>query len=118
MRALCPADEYCEDVLEKAEMWSRATSPWQRRAAPGFRRGRSGRSPMSTIEVHEPEVKEPKAKELQVKRFARAAAVLPRAEIVVASTLPQRAIFSDSLLEFGVQRKRRFLATTTSFVVN
>jgi protein TonB len=27
-------------------------------------------------------------------------------------------MFSDSLLEFGVQRKRRFFATTTSFVLN
>jgi len=27
-------------------------------------------------------------------------------------------MFSDSLLEFGVQRKRKFFATTTSFIVN
>jgi protein TonB len=27
-------------------------------------------------------------------------------------------MFSDSLLEFGVQRKRKFFATTTSFIIN
>jgi protein TonB len=68
---------------------------------------------MSTIEVHEPEVKE-----LQIKPSTRAAAVLPRADLVMGSALPPRAMFSDSLLEFGVQRKRRFFATTTSFVLN
>jgi protein TonB len=68
---------------------------------------------MSTIEVHEPEVKE-----LQIKPSTRAAAVLPGADLVMGSALPPRAMFSDSLLEFGVQRKRRFFATTTSFVLN
>jgi protein TonB len=68
---------------------------------------------MSTIEVHEPEVKE-----LQIKPSTRAAAVLPRADLVMGSALPPRTMFSDSLLEFGVQRKRRFFATTTSFVLN
>jgi len=37
---------------------------------------------------------------------------------VVTPPVPQRAMFSDSLLEFGFQRKRKFLATTTSFVLN
>ena len=32
--------------------------------------------------------------------------------------IPQRPIFSDSLLEFGVQRKRKAFATTTSIIVN
>jgi len=32
--------------------------------------------------------------------------------------VPQRVMFSDSLLEFGVQRKRKFFATTTSFILN
>ncbi len=68
---------------------------------------------MSTIEVHEPEVRE-----LQSKPSTRAAAVLPRADFVPAPALPPRAMFSDSLLEFGVQRKRRFFATATSFAVN
>ena len=36
----------------------------------------------------------------------------------VAQSIRQRAMFSDSLLEFGPQRKRKFLATTTSFVLN
>jgi len=67
---------------------------------------------MSTIDIHEPEVKE-------VTLASRAtAAVLPRKELVLGPALPQRAMFSDSLLEFGVQRKRKFFATTTSFVLN
>ena len=37
---------------------------------------------------------------------------------VVTPPVRQRAMFSDSLLEFGFQRKRKFLATTTSFVLN
>jgi protein TonB len=68
---------------------------------------------MSTIEIHEPELKQ-----LQLKPSTRAAAVLPHADLVAASALPQRLMFSDSLLDFGVQRKRRFFATTTSFAVN
>src|SRR3974390_938806 len=63
---------------------------------------------MSTIEIHEPEVKEVRP----------AAAVLPRKELVLGAALPQRMMFSDSILEFGVQRKRKFFATTTSFIVN
>jgi protein TonB len=65
-----------------------------------------------TIESHEPAVKEVKA----ANRLA--AAVLPRAEVVIRTTIPQRAIFSDSLLEYGPQRKKRFLATSTSFFLN
>ncbi|MGP0019392.1 MAG: energy transducer TonB [Candidatus Sulfotelmatobacter sp.] len=69
---------------------------------------------MSTIEVHEPEVKE-----VQVKPSTRAAAaVLPRTELVLGPALPPKTMFSDSLLEFGVQRKRKFFATTTSFIIN
>ncbi len=67
---------------------------------------------MSTIEIHEPEVKE-------VKTPSRApASVRPRTELVLGPVVPQRMMFSDSLLEFGVQRKRKALATTTSFIVN
>jgi periplasmic protein TonB len=44
--------------------------------------------------------------------------VLPRLEIVVKPAAVQHVMFSDSLLEFGPQRKRRFFATTTSFVLN
>ena len=67
---------------------------------------------MSTIEIHEPEVKE-------VTAPARApAAVLPRKELVLGPPVAQRAMFADSLLEFGVQRKRKAFATTTSFVLN
>jgi len=63
-----------------------------------------------TIEIHEPEVQE--------KPQPRAVApVLPRR--VLAPQLEQpRALFSDSLLEFGVQRKRKAAATTFSFVLN
>jgi periplasmic protein TonB len=66
---------------------------------------------MSTIEIHEPEVKE-------VKPTSRpGAAVLPRKEPVEAAFTP-RTMFSDSLLEFGPQRKHKALATTTSFIFN
>jgi len=66
---------------------------------------------MSTIEIHEPEVKEAQAS-------ATKPAVSPRKELVMGPPVPQRAMFSDSLLEFGVQRKRKFFATTTSFTLN
>ena len=66
---------------------------------------------MSTIEIHEPEVQ-------QGKSVSRPAAVLPRAELVIGPTVAPRPMFSDSLLEFGVQRKRKFFATTTSFTLN
>jgi periplasmic protein TonB len=65
-----------------------------------------------TIDIHETDVK-------PAGTAARpAAAVLPRAEIVVRPAAFERAMFSDSLLEFGPQRKRRFFATTTSFILN
>lgn len=67
---------------------------------------------MSTIEIHEPEVKEPKP------GIRATAAVLSRQQIVLGPAAAARPMFSDSLLEFGVQRKRKFFATTTSFVVN
>ena len=68
---------------------------------------------MSTIEIHEPEVVQ------EVKPASRsAAAVLPRTELVTGPPLPPRPMFADSLLDFGVQRKRKFFATTTSFIVN
>jgi len=64
-----------------------------------------------TIDIHEPEVKDagPASRP--------AAAVLPRTEVVAPAFQP-RAMFSDSILEFGVQRKKKFFATTTSFVLN
>jgi len=65
---------------------------------------------MSTVDIHEPEVKE-------VKPVRPGAAVLPRKEIVGSPVAP-RTMFSDSLLEFGNQRKRRGWATTTSFILN
>ena len=65
---------------------------------------------MGTIEIHEPEVKE-------VKPASRpTAAVLPRKDL--ASSFTPRVMFSDSLLEFGPQRKRKAFATTTSFIFN
>ncbi len=63
-----------------------------------------------TIEIHEPEVKEARPKSQ--------AAVLPRAEIAPEAAIPQRMMFSDSLLEFGPQRKGKAVATVTSFVLN
>ncbi len=66
---------------------------------------------MGTAEIHEPEVKE-------VKPASRpGAAVLPRKELT-ESTFAPRPMFSDSLLEFGAQNKRKAVATTTSFIFN
>ena len=67
---------------------------------------------MSTIEIHEPEVKEAAVP-------ARATAAAPsRTELVLGPPVPQRPMFADSMLEFGVQRKRKAFATTTSFILN
>ena len=67
---------------------------------------------MGTTEIHEPEIKE-------FKPASRAgAAVLPRKELVTAPAFAPRAMFSDSLLDFGGTRKRRAFATTTSFIFN
>ncbi len=67
---------------------------------------------MSTIEIHEPEVKEAAVP-------ARATAAAPsRTELVLGPPVPQRPMFADSMLEFGVQRKRKAFATTTSFIFN
>jgi periplasmic protein TonB len=66
---------------------------------------------MGTIEIHEPEV--------EIKPAGRGtAAVLPAKELVWGPKLPPRMMFSDSVLEFGEQRKRKFFATTTSFIIN
>jgi periplasmic protein TonB len=66
---------------------------------------------MGTIEIHEPEV--------EVKSASRATAAFPpRSELVWGPPLPPRMMFSDSVLDFGVQRKRKFFATTTSFIIN
>jgi len=65
-----------------------------------------------TIEIHEPEVKE-------VKPASRpAAVVLPRPEPAKGPVFAPRMMFSDSLLEFGPQRRRKAFATTTSFILN
>jgi protein TonB len=66
---------------------------------------------MSTIEIHEPEVKE-------VKQATRSTTTLPRTDLVWGPPVLPKPMFSDSMLEFGVQRKRKFFATTTSFVLN
>jgi protein TonB len=67
---------------------------------------------MSTIEIQEPEVKPAKPASRQM------AAILPSSDIIWGPALPPKTMFSDSLLEFGVQRKRKFFATTTSLIVN
>ncbi len=64
---------------------------------------------MAPIEVHEPEVK-------QIKEVSRLAATPARNADTEVFT--PRPMFADSLLEFGPQRKRKALATTTSFLVN
>ncbi len=67
---------------------------------------------MTTLEIHEPEVKE-------ANLAARGtAAVLPHTELVMGPPLPPKPMFSDSVLEFGMYRKRKFFATSTSFAVN
>jgi periplasmic protein TonB len=67
---------------------------------------------MSTIEIHEPEVQ-------QEKPTARpGAAKIPRKELVFGPPVAPRTMFSDSVLDFGVQRKRKFFATSTSFILN
>jgi hypothetical protein len=73
---------------------------------------------MSTIEIQEPEVKPAKPASRQ------RAAILPSSDIIWGPALPPKTMFSDSLLEFGVQRKRKFFAmrkffaTTTALIVN
>jgi len=67
---------------------------------------------MRTIEIHEPETE---AIEPAVQNTAPAP---PLNESVIRPPLAQRTLFSDSLLEFGLQKKRHFLATATSFLVN
>jgi periplasmic protein TonB len=75
---------------------------------------------MSTVEIHEPEVLEEVQEVKQVKKVVArgTAAVLPRSELVLGPALPPRAMFSDSLLDFGTQKKRKALATTTSLILN
>jgi len=91
-------------ALDKAE-----ESPLE--SAPRLRLGETGEDPMATTEIHEPEVKEVKPTNRS------AAAVLPSREIAVRPAAA-RMMFSDSLLEFGPQRKRKFFSTTASFVFN
>jgi protein TonB len=67
---------------------------------------------MSTVDIHEPEVKQSKAPALGN------AAVLSRQELVLGPALPPRQMFADSVLDFGAQSKRKAVATTTSFIVN
>jgi periplasmic protein TonB len=70
---------------------------------------------MSTIEIQEPEVKPAKPAKPASRQMA---AILPSSDIIWGPALPPKTMFSDSLLEFGAQRKRRFFATTTSLIVN
>src|SRR3984893_2730371 len=70
---------------------------------------------MSPIEIQEPEVKPAKPAKPASRPMA---AILPSSDIIWGPALPPKTMFSDSLLEFGVQPKRKFLATTTSLIVN
>ena len=63
-----------------------------------------------TTEIHEPEVKERQAE-------SRSTTAVPRRRVVASPFVP-RTMFSDSLLEFGVQRKRKAFATVVSFALN
>jgi len=78
---------------------------------------------MTTMEIHEPEIELKEVK--PVKALNRGTAAVrpgsePRvgSELILGPALPPRAMFSDSLLEFGAQKKRKALATTTSFIFN
>jgi len=64
-----------------------------------------------TIDIHEPEVNSAKP------ASPAAAPVLPRVEITAPEFQP-RTMFSDSILDFGPQQKKKFFATTTSFILN
>jgi len=66
---------------------------------------------MGTIEIHEPEIKEANPANRP------SPAVLPKSDLGRGPAMP-KAMFSDSLLEFGKQNKRHALATTTSFILN
>lgn len=67
---------------------------------------------MSSVDIHEPQVTESKP-------AVRAnVAVLPRSELVLGPALPARPLFSDSVLGFGGESKRRAVATSTSLIVN
>jgi periplasmic protein TonB len=68
---------------------------------------------MGTIEVHEPEVQE-----IKQAQPAKRGTALPPSQLILGPPLPPRAMFSDSVLDFGTQSKRKALATTTSFIVN
>ena len=67
---------------------------------------------MSTVDIHEPQVAESKP------ATRGNAAVLPRQELVMGPAVPARPLFSDSVLGFGCEPKRRAVATTTSLIVN
>ncbi len=68
---------------------------------------------MGTIEIHEPEVQE-----IKQAQSAKRGTALPPSQLILGPPLPPRALFSDSVLEFGTQSKRKALATTTSFILN
>jgi protein TonB len=67
---------------------------------------------MATIEIHEPRVEE------STPASRGGVAAQPARDLVWGPKEAPRAIFSDSLLEFGQQRPRQLFATTTSFVIN
>jgi hypothetical protein len=70
---------------------------------------------MSTIEIQEPELKSAKPAKPASRQMA---AILPSSDTVWGPALPPKTMFSDSLLESGVQRKRKLFATTTSLLGN
>lgn len=67
---------------------------------------------MTTLELHEPEVQEAAA------AAPGSTLVSPRPNLVMGPPIPPRPMFADSVLDFGVQGKRRLFATTTSFAFN
>jgi protein TonB len=85
---------------------------------------------MSTIEIHEPELNEleldkPRAEKPQRVEVREAKPInrkttsaLAPSELVVGPAPLPKPIFSDCLLDFGAQRKRKAVATTTSLIFN
>jgi protein TonB len=67
---------------------------------------------MSTIDIHEPQVAESRP------AVRGNAAVLSRSELVLGPALPARPLFSDSVLGYGGESKRRAVATSTSLILN
>ena len=77
---------------------------------------------MSTVDIHEPEVKEPEIRPAQPRVTRLVArpepAILPIEVAKLGPSASPKPMFADCLLEFSGARKRKAVATTTSFMLN